>query len=74
MAAKSAEAAARNAEARAREAEARAQEAEDWLLRFHDEIVKYLITRRGDGGDTALPEAFPKEAASLPRARNLTAA
>jgi FKBP-type peptidyl-prolyl cis-trans isomerase len=67
MAAKSAEAAARNAEARAREAEARAQEAEDWLLRFHDEIVKYLITRRGEGAEvTALPE--------LPKARGLTAA
>jgi hypothetical protein len=76
MAAKSAEAAARSAEGRAREAEARAQEAEDWLMRFHDEIVKYLITRRAEPTAdiaAASAEAFRKEA-QLPAARGLTAA
>jgi len=39
-----------DAETRAREAEVRAQETEDWLLRFHDEIMKYLLPRRGEIG------------------------
>ena len=75
MAATSAEAAARNAEARAREAEARAQETEDWLLRFHDEIVKYLLARRGESADAAGAPSlgFPNEPA-LARTRGLRAA
>jgi len=39
-----------DAETRAREAEVRAQETEDWLLRFHDESMKYLLPRRGEIG------------------------
>ena len=35
---------------RAREAEAREQETKDRLLRFHDEIMKYLLPHRGEIG------------------------
>jgi hypothetical protein len=72
---RTAESAARSAEARAREAETRAQEAEEWLMRFHDEILKYLIARRGDSQDAgALPlEALTKEPL-FPSRRSVTAA
>jgi hypothetical protein len=75
-AARTAEAATRNAEARAREAESRAQEAEDWLMRFHDEILKYLIARRGEASDTgAAPlETLSRETPFPPRPRSITAA